>query len=75
MSKKNAIVGQSGGPTAAINATLAGVFAAGKKLHTQTMIAYFTLRKHKPPLLRALNFIKSPMQYSRCRMGHWWLHR
>ena len=25
MSKKNAIVGQSGGPTAAINATLAGV--------------------------------------------------
>lgn len=28
----NIIIGQSGGPTAAINATLAGVFAAGKKL-------------------------------------------
>jgi len=30
----NIIIGQSGGPTAAINATLAGVFAAGKKLCT-----------------------------------------
>ena len=30
----NIIVGQSGGPTAAINASLAGVFAAGKKLCT-----------------------------------------
>ncbi len=30
--KGNIIIGQSGGPTAAINATLAGVFAAGKKL-------------------------------------------
>lgn len=28
----NIIIGQSGGPTAAINATLAGVFASGKKL-------------------------------------------
>ena len=28
----NAIVGQSGGPTAAINATLAGVFCEGKNL-------------------------------------------
>ena len=28
----NIIVGQSGGPTAAINASLAGVFSAGKKL-------------------------------------------
>ncbi len=28
----NILVGQSGGPTAAINASLAGVFAAGKKL-------------------------------------------
>lgn len=30
--KGNIIIGQSGGPTAAINATLAGVFAAGKEL-------------------------------------------
>ena len=30
--KGNIIIGQSGGPTAAINATLAGVFSAGKKL-------------------------------------------
>lgn len=30
--KGNIVIGQSGGPTAAINATLAGVFAAGKKL-------------------------------------------
>ncbi len=30
--KGNIIVGQSGGPTAAINASLAGVFSAGKKL-------------------------------------------
>lgn len=30
----NIIIGQSGGPTAAINATLAGVFAGGKKLCT-----------------------------------------
>ena len=30
--KGNIIIGQSGGPTAAINATLAGVFDAGKKL-------------------------------------------
>ena len=28
----NIVIGQSGGPTAAINATLAGVFAAGKRL-------------------------------------------
>ena len=28
----NIVIGQSGGPTAAINATLAGVFSAGKKL-------------------------------------------
>ncbi len=30
----NIVVGQSGGPTAAINASLAGVFSAGKKLCT-----------------------------------------
>jgi len=30
--KGNIVIGQSGGPTAAINATLAGVFDAGKKL-------------------------------------------
>ncbi len=30
----NIVVGQSGGPTAAINSSLAGVFAAGKKLCT-----------------------------------------
>ena len=30
---KNAIVGQSGGPTAAINATLAGVIAGAAKAH------------------------------------------
>ena len=30
--KGNIIIGQSGGPTAAINATLAGVFSAGKRL-------------------------------------------
>lgn len=30
--KGNIIIGQSGGPTAAINATLAGVFVAGKEL-------------------------------------------
>ena len=30
--KGNIVIGQSGGPTAAINATLAGVFSAGKEL-------------------------------------------
>ena len=30
--KGNIVIGQSGGPTAAINATLAGVFAAGREL-------------------------------------------
>ena len=30
--KGNIVIGQSGGPTAAINATLAGVVSAGKEL-------------------------------------------
>ena len=36
--KGNAVVGQSGGPTAAINATLAGVILGAKELHNEGVI-------------------------------------
>ena len=36
--KGNAVVGQSGGPTAAINATLAGVIVGAKALHSEGVI-------------------------------------
>ena len=38
MLKGNAVVGQSGGPTAAINATLAGVILGAKALHSEGVI-------------------------------------
>ena len=40
MMKGNIVVGQSGGPTAVINSSVAGVYAAAKKLGVKKILWY-----------------------------------
>lgn len=39
--KGNIVVGQSGGPTAVINSSVAGVYAAAKKLGLRRFMVWF----------------------------------
>ena len=43
--KGNIVVGQSGGPTAVINSSVAGVYAAAKKLGVKRFMVWFTVSR------------------------------